>query len=128
MTFQLSNVLIFTSKFALPHHCKIFEISSYFFLPFYAPLRFLPLVSFSFIKFFLTPIIIIFQILKSLVFIALQYCVGFCHDQHESAIGILISNRYISSHLPAHPNRLGCHRAPGLSTLCYKPNSHWLSI
>ena len=32
------------------------------------------------------------------------------------------------SHLLPHPTPLGCHRAPGLSSLCHRANFHWLSI
>ena len=33
-----------------------------------------------------------------------------------------------SSHLPPHPNPLGCLRAPALSTLIHASNLHWLSV
>ena len=32
------------------------------------------------------------------------------------------------SHLPPHPSPLGCHRAPSLSSLSHKSNTHWLPI
>ena len=69
--------------------------------------------------------------------IALQYCVSFCH------ISTWISHRHtyvplhtyvlhtyicLSSHFPLHPTPLGCHRAPGLSSLHHIAKFHWLSI
>ena len=69
--------------------------------------------------------------------IALQYCVSFCH------ISTWISHRHtyvplhtyvlhtyicLSSHFPLHPTPLGCHRAPGLSSLHHIANFHWLSV
>ena len=32
------------------------------------------------------------------------------------------------SHLPSPPTPLGCHRAPGLSSLHHRTNSRWLSV
>ena len=32
------------------------------------------------------------------------------------------------SHLPPHAAPLGCHRAPALSSLSRRANSHWLSV
>ena len=45
----------------------------------------------------------------------------------ESAIGVHMSPTLEPSS-PPHRTPLGCHRAPGLSSLHYKANSHWLSI
>ena len=55
--------------------------------------------------------------------IALQYCVGLCH----TSAWISHRHTYVPS-LPPHPTPLGCHRAPGLSSLRHTANSHWLAI
>ena len=132
MTCQLPSVVTFTSKFSLPHYCEAFDISLSLLSSF---LSFTQVSPFSF--FFISQVFpdthnYYFQILKTLFLIgeSLLYnivLVSAMH-QHELAIGILVSHRYISFHLPAHPTPLGCHWAPGLSSLCHTANSHCLSI
>ena len=61
--------------------------------------------------------------------ISLQYCVGFCHTSHESAIGRHMSIPSWTSLLPPtpfHPSRLS--QSPGFSSLSQTANFHWLSI
>ena len=61
--------------------------------------------------------------------ISLQYCVGFCHTSHESAIGRHMSIPSWTSLLPPtpfHPSRLS--QSPGFSSLSHTANFHWLSI
>ena len=50
--------------------------------------------------------------------IALQYCIGFCHTSTwKSLVYVRPLPLESPSHLPPHPTPLGCHRAPGLSSL-----------
>ena len=62
--------------------------------------------------------------------IALQYYAHLCHTSNKSARGIHSPSllNLPPSHLPPHPTPLGCHRALGLSSLCHRAHSHWLSI
>ena len=61
--------------------------------------------------------------------ITLQYCDGFCHNQHESITGThLVPHPEPATHLPPHPIPLGCPRAPALSALLHASNLHWSSI
>ena len=59
--------------------------------------------------------------------IASQYCVGLCHtsgwDSHRYAC---VSSLFNLPPTPTHPSRL--LQSPGLSSLSYTSNSHWLSI
>ena len=49
--------------------------------------------------------------------------------QHKSATGIHMSPPCRTSSPPPTPSHpLGCHRAPGLSSLHHTAHSHWLSI
>ena len=52
-----------------------------------------------------------------------------CYSLSERRLGIYMSppsGTSLPPPTPSHP--LGCHRAPGLSSLNHTANSHWLSI
>ena len=52
-----------------------------------------------------------------------------CYSLSERRLGIHMSppsGTSLPPPTPSHP--LGCHRAPGLSSLSHKSNSHWLPI
>ena len=82
------------------------------------------MLCFSLLTFFLN-----FLFLFKWRIISLQYCVGFCHTSHESAIGRHMSIPSWTSLLPPtpfHPSRLS--QSPGFSSLSHTANFHWLSI